>query len=279
MLVDKPAGPTSHDIVARARRMLKERAVGHTGTLDPFASGLLVLLVGRGTRVARFVEQQPKTYLATAKLGYRTSTDDLTGETVGDVEPVEAVNTEQVRRALAEMVGPQLQQPPAYSAKKVAGERSYRMARRGAAVELAAVPVTVHRIELVDYTAPLVTFRTVVTAGTYVRAMARDLGERLGTGAHLVALRREAIGDLNVEDAIGADAISADHLLPLRTVLTHMPVMELDAADRVAVSHGRAISAAAPGSDPVLLVQGSELVAVARVEDQRLHPVVVLGDA
>jgi tRNA pseudouridine55 synthase len=278
LLVDKPAGPTSHDIVARARRMLRERAVGHTGTLDPFATGLLVLLVGRGTRVARFVEQQAKTYLATARLGYNTSTDDLTGETVGAVEAVVAVNTEHVRRALAEMVGSQLQQPPAYSAKKVAGERSYHRARRGEAVELAPVPVTIHRIDLLDYTAPLVTFRAVVTAGTYLRAMARDLGERLGTGAHLVALRREAIGDLKLEDAIEADAISADHLLPLRTVLNHMPVVELDAAERVLVSHGRAITGAAPGTDPVLLVQGSELVAVARIEGERLHPVVVLGE-
>jgi tRNA pseudouridine55 synthase len=261
--------------------MLKERAVGHTGTLDPFASGLLVLLVGRGTRVARFVEQQSKTYLATARLGYRTTTDDLDGEAVGPqiTQIAQMPAMDGIEKALAEMVGPQLQQPPAYSAKKVAGERSYRMARRGDAVELAPVPVTVHRIELVDYAAPLVTFRAVVTAGTYLRAVARDLGERLGTGAHLVALRREAIGGLKVEDAIEADAISADRLLPLRAVLTHMPAVELDATDRVAVSHGRAINAAAPGSDPVLLVQGSELVAVARFADQRLHPVVVLGEA
>ncbi|HEV8125777.1 MAG TPA: tRNA pseudouridine(55) synthase TruB [Gemmatimonadales bacterium] len=277
--MDKPAGPTSHDIVARARRMLRERAVGHTGTLDPFATGLLVLLVGRGTRVARFVEQQAKTYLATARLGYNTSTDDLTGETVGPqiTQIAQMPALDQVEKAVGEIVGPQLQQPPAYSAKKVAGERSYHRARRGEAVELAPVPVTIQRIDLLDYTAPLVTFRAVVTAGTYIRAMARDLGERLGTGAHLVALRREAIGDLTLEDAIEADAISADHLLPLRTVLNHMPVVELDAADRVLVSHGRAITGAAPGTDPVLLVQGSELVAVARIEGERLHPVVVLG--
>jgi tRNA pseudouridine55 synthase len=278
LLVDKPAGPTSHDIVARARRALRERAVGHTGTLDPFATGLMVLLVGRGTRVARFVEQQSKTYLATARLGYRTTTDDLDGEAVGP-QMTQMPAMDRIEKTLAEMVGRQLQPPPAYSAKKVAGERSYHRARRGEAVELAPVPVTVLRVDLLDYTAPLVTFRAVVTAGTYIRAMARDLGERLGTGAHLVALRREAIGDLKVEDAIGADAISADHLLPLRTVLTHMPAVELDAADLVTVSHGRAISARAGGTDPVLLVQGAELVAVARIEDQRLHPVVVLGEA
>jgi tRNA pseudouridine55 synthase len=278
LLVNKPAGPTSHDIVARARRLLKERAVGHTGTLDPFATGLMVLLVGRGTRLARFVEQQAKTYLATARLGYRTTTDDLHGEAV-DPQITQMPVRDLVEKALIEMVGSQLQQPPAYSAKKVAGERSYHRARRGEAVELAPVSVTVLRIELLDYTAPLVTFRAVVTAGTYIRVMARDLGERLGTGAHLVALRREAIGDLKVEDAIEVDAISAGHLLPLRTVLSHMPAVELGAEDRVAVSHGRMISARAPGTDPVLLVQGAELVAVARVEGERLHPVVVLGEA
>lgn len=252
--------------------------MGHTGTLDPFATGLMVLLVGRGTRVARFVEQQAKTYLATARLGYRTTTDDLHGETV-DPQISQMPVRDLVEKALAEMVGPQLQQPPAYSAKKVAGERSYDRARRGEAVELAPVPVTVLRIELLDYTAPLVTFRAVVTAGTYIRALARDLGERLGTGAHLVALRREAIGALQVADAIEAEAISAEHLLPLRTVLGHLPAVELDAEDRVAVCHGRTIDARTPGGDPVLLVQGGELVAVARVEGERLHPVVVLGEA
>lgn len=253
--------------------------MGHTGTLDPFASGLLVLLVGRGTRVARFVEQQPKTYLATARLGQRTTTDDLTGEAVGAVGAVEAINAEQVRQALDAMRGPQQQTPPAFSAKKVAGERSYRKARRGEVVELTPVPVTVHRMDLLEYAAPLVTFRAVVTAGTYIRALARDLGERLGTGAHLVALRREAIGDLRVEAAILVDAIRPDRLLPLRTVLGHLSVVELDAADRVAVSHGRAIGRPAAGTDPVLLVQGSELVAVARIEGERLQPVVVLGEA
>lgn len=279
--MDKPAGSTSHDIVARARRVLKERAVGHTGTLDPFATGLLVLLVGRGTRVARFVEQQPKTYLATARLGYRTTTDDLTGEAVGAVDPqlTPMPAMDRIAKTLVEMVGPQLQQPPAYSAKKVAGERSYHRARRGETVELAPVQVTVHTIELLDYTAPLVTFRAVVSVGTYLRALARDLGERLGTGAHLVALRREAIGDLRVEDAMAADAIHPEGLLPLRNVLRHLTAVELDAADRVAVSHGRAISARASGADPVLLVQGSDLVAVARIEGEQLQPVVVLEGA
>ncbi|MEP7326405.1 MAG: tRNA pseudouridine(55) synthase TruB [Gemmatimonadota bacterium] len=280
--MDKPAGPTSHDIVARARRLLKERAVGHTGTLDPFASGLLVLLIGRGTRVARFVEQQPKTYLATAKLGFRTTTDDLHGETVGADETdkaVRAVTSGLVGEALAAMVGRQQQQPPAFSAKKVDGERSYRKARRGETVELASVAVTVQSLELLDYAAPLVTFRAVVSAGTYLRAMARDLGERLGTGAHLVALRREAIGDLRVEDAIAVEAIRPDDLLPLRAVLNHLPAVELDPADRVAVSHGRAIGAKAGEGDSVLLVHGADLVAVARADGERLQPVVVLGEA
>lgn len=274
--MDKPAGPTSHDIVVRTRRALGERSVGHTGTLDPFASGLMVLLVGRGTRLARFVEQQSKTYLATARLGYRTSTDDLTGEPVGGVAAVEMITAEQVDHALRSMVGTQQQVPPAYSAKKVAGERSYRKARRGESVALAPVEVTVQSMDLLDSTASLVTFRVVATAGTYVRALARDLGERLGTGAHLVALRREAIGELRVEDATRLEDIGPAAIRPLRSVLSHLPAVELESAERVAVSHGRSISARVPGSGTVLLVQGPDLVAVARIDDQQLQPVVVL---
>ncbi|MFZ5624686.1 MAG: tRNA pseudouridine(55) synthase TruB, partial [Gemmatimonadota bacterium] len=209
LLIDKPAGITSHDVVVRVRRVLGERSVGHTGTLDPFATGLLVVLVGRATRLARFVERRSKTYLATARLGVRTDTDDATGRVIDDAGRAPGtVSRDEVAAALAALTGTCAQRPPAYSAKKVQGERSYRLARRGAAPELAAVEVTVERLELAAFDPPHVTFRAVVSAGTYVRAIGRDLGERLGTGAHLTALRREAIGDLRVEDAVPLDALS-----------------------------------------------------------------------
>ncbi len=277
MLVDKPAGLTSHDVVQRVRRVLGTRAVGHTGTLDPFATGLLVVLVGRATRLARYVEAQSKTYLACARLGIATDTDDLTGTPVGSPVDPSGLSEEVVRRALAGFVGVQRQRPPRYSAKHVGGERSYRRARRGEAVDPPETSVTVHRLELVDLTASQLTFRGTVGPGTYLRAIARDLGTRLGVGAHLTALRREAIGALRVEDAIGLDAVARESLLPPHRALGHLPALELDEPGRVAVSHGRAVPAVSDVLGDVALVQAGELVAVARAADGWLRPAVVLA--
>ncbi|HEX6106703.1 MAG TPA: tRNA pseudouridine(55) synthase TruB [Gemmatimonadales bacterium] len=277
--MDKPAGLTSHDVVTRVRRALRTRAVGHTGTLDPFATGLLVVLVGRATRLARFVEAQPKTYLAAARLGTRTDTDDLTGEVLGEVLERPGIAEAALAEALAGFAGPQRQRPPSYSAKHVGGERSYRLARRGEAVELPEVAVTVHRIELVSYRPPEVSFRATVSAGTYLRAIARDLGERLGVGAHLTALRREAIGPLRVEDAVPLDEVGPSSVRPVRDVLGHLPAVDLDEREREAVLHGRAVAGAAGrgGGAEVALLAGGELIAVAREVDGWLRPAVVLG--
>ena len=277
--MDKPAGLTSHDAVQRVRRALRTRQAGHTGTLDPFATGLLVVLVGRATRLARFVEPQPKTYLATARLGARTDTDDLTGAVLEEA-PVEGLSGDRVREALARFLGVQRQRPPAYSAKHVGGERSHRLARRGAMVEPFETTVTVHRIEPVAWDPPSLTFRATVSAGTYLRAIARDLGERLGVGAHLTALRREAIGGLRVEDAVALDRVAPEALLPPARVLRHLPAVELDPAARAAVVHGRAVAdggAVEQTGGPVMLVSGAELVAVARPEQGWLKPTVVLA--
>jgi tRNA pseudouridine55 synthase len=272
-------------VVQRVRRACGTRAVGHTGTLDPFATGLLVVLVGRATRLARFVEASSKSYIATARLGLRTDTDDLTGTPLGP--PVDAsgiaasgIDEGAVRTALAALAGPQQQRPPAYSAKRVEGERSYRLARRGHAVELAEVPVTVHRIELIAWAPPDATFRAVVSAGTYVRALARDLGEMLGVGAHLTALRRDAIGSLRVEDAVPlADVEPGVALLPTRRILAHLPAVELGAEERAAVRHGRAVRGERPAGETVVLASGEDVVAVALADEGWLRPTVVLEGA
>jgi tRNA pseudouridine55 synthase len=287
VLLDKPSAMTSHDVVQRVRRVLGTRAAGHTGTLDPFATGLLIVLVGRATRLARFVESEPKTYLATARLGLRTDTDDLTGRPVGTASD-EPVSEAQVREALTHFQGAQLQRPPLYSAKHVAGERSHRKARRGEPVDLAEVSITVHRLELLAYQAPELTFRIVVSAGTYIRAIARDLGERLGVGAHLTSLRREAIGSLRVDDAVPLDELSPAALLPPQMVLGNLPTVDLDESARIAVAHGRAVRGGCPpggraagqgGSGTVALVSAGELVAIARSEEGWLCPTVVLATA
>jgi len=279
--VDKPAGMTSHDVVQRVRRVLGLRAVGHTGTLDPFATGLLVLLLGRATRLARFLDRQTKQYLATARLGMQTSTDDLTGTVVAQSSNWELVSRSTLERELGGLEGEQLQQPPQFSAKQVAGERSYRKARRGEVASLEPARVTVHRIELIEYQPPDVTFRAEVSTGTYIRALARDLGERLGVGAHLTELRRQAIGSLRVEDAVTLEQLGPDAVMPAHAVLPDLPRVELDATARNAVAHGQAVvdgrEAGRWGSgEAVALLSGNDLVAIARTEGGWLRPTVVL---
>jgi tRNA pseudouridine55 synthase len=277
--VDKPAGLTSHDAVQRVRRALGTKQAGHTGTLDPFATGLLVVLVGRATRLARFVESEAKTYLATARLGIRTDSDDLTGAVLEE-RSTAGIGLDRVREVLVGFAGEQRQRPPAYSAKHVGGERSYRLARRGEAVEPTETAVTVHRVEPVAWEPPSLTFRATVSPGTYLRAIARDLGDRLGVGAHLTFLRREAIGALRVEDAVALDRVAPEALLPPARVLGHLPAVELDEAARAEVVHGRAVAVGGESrrSDlPVMLLAGDELVAVARREEGRLQPTVVLA--
>src|SRR5881227_2385002 len=230
IIVDKPAGWTSHDVVARARRILKEKRIGHTGTLDPFATGVLVLLVGRATRLAQFLAGAEKEYEATIRLGYATATGDLTGArregvNAGDGTNVGAGATDcaaldlaQFEAALAPLRGEIEQVPPMYSAKKVGGRRLYEMARRGEEVERRAVRVTVGVFEVAAGEAGAwsrrnedgtcdVRARVVCSAGTYVRALAESVGERLGTGAHLAALRRTRAGSFQIKDAVAPDEL------------------------------------------------------------------------
>ena len=277
--MDKPAGPTSHDVVARVRRVFGIRAVGHAGTLDPFATGLLVLVLGAATRLARFVEAEPKTYLATARLGVRTATDDATGEVVERAEPAAWPPVTAVEQELERLAGTQLQRPPAYSAKLVGGQRSYRLARKGAEVALEPVEVTVHRIGLTDYAPPLVSFRVTVSSGTYVRALGRDLGTALGTGAHLTALRREAIGGFHVAQAVPLERLEAGGLIPPESLVARLAQVELRDDETVAVSHGRAVlREGATAGEAALLARG-RLVAVARAVPGGWHPSVVLPGA
>ena len=252
--------------------------MGHTGTLDPFATGLLVVVVGSATRLARFVEGCEKTYLATARLGVATATDDFTGAVTATSD--RTASDADVAAALAGFVGPQRQRPPAFSARHVGGERSYRLARRGVDVELPESAVTVHAIELVERVDDRVTFRATVSAGTYIRAIARDLGERLGTGAHLAALRRETIGDFSVADAVSLDAVGpGTPLLAPRRLVPRLRAHELDESAGQAVRHGRPLPAAAGEAGLVSLVEGDRLVAIAEADAGWLRPRVVLETA
>jgi tRNA pseudouridine55 synthase len=265
LVVDKPAGPTSHDLVDRVRRALGTRRVGHTGTLDPFATGVLPICVGRATRLARFLSGGEKEYLATVRMGFATTTDDLTGEPLGAPAAFEATHDE-LCAALSSLVGSFDQVPPAFSARHVAGRRLYELARRGEAVRRAATPVTVHALELVSRTGGTVELAVRCSPGTYVRALARDLGERLGTGAHLTALRRIRSGAFDLSQAVAGDDLSGAEgmLMPMAGLLLDLPAVRVGDEGRRLVGHGREL-----GREVVLEGFPEEPVERVRVLDAR----------
>jgi tRNA pseudouridine55 synthase len=247
--VDKPAGPTSHDIVAAARRAIGTRRIGHTGTLDPFASGLLLLCVNRGTRIAEYLSGMDKSYRATVRLGVTTDTDDRTG-TITAERPVTGITQAAVEQALAGLRGPVLQQPPAYSAKKRGGERAYAAARQGRALDLDPVPVHIDVLQLIAFQPPELELEVACSSGTYIRAIARDLGVALGVGGHLAALRRTRVGDHDVAGAVSLDELGdaerrAAARLPLLRAVAHLPRAELAGAALEQLRHGRAVAAPA----------------------------------
>jgi tRNA pseudouridine55 synthase len=259
LLCDKPAGRTSHDVVAAVRRERPGVKVGHAGTLDPFATGLLLLLLGRATRLQRYLMPLPKTYRATARLGWRSSTGDPDGD---------LVETGRIPVDPRLPVGRIAQRVPMTSAVKVGGERLYRKAHRGEVVETPEREVEIYRAELIDLSQGRARFEVVCSAGTYVRTLVETLED-----AYCEELRRVAIGPLRVEDE-GAELRSGE-------ALGFLPERPLDPDEARGVSHGRAIGvgetdAAVHGADPVRLTFDGRLLAVARREGERLRPEVVL---
>lgn len=276
LLVDKPAGMTSHDAVDRARRALGTRRIGHGGTLDPFATGLLVLLVGRATRLLPYLDGEPKVYDATITFGAETDTDDLTG-TVTTTAP--APSRAAVEKAIDALTGDIAQVPPAYSAKQVGGTRAYAAARRGEALALAAVPVRVARWEVRAWREAGCDVTVVCGGGTYIRALARDLGRAAGSAAHLTALRRTASGRFSVRDAVAVDAIAPGAVLSPLEAIPHAERIALDALARSRVARGMTIPRAADAATLAAMVdEAGELVAVAEADGEAWQPRVVLVD-
>ncbi len=204
VLINKPVWPTSHDIVARVRKLTGIKRVGHAGTLDPFASGLLIILIGREwtRRQAEFLNLW-KTYETTILLGARSTTDDLTGEitSLSAAAENDVVSLTDIKKVLTSFTGQYDQMPPAYSAKKIKGKKAYELAREGIQPDLKSKEITIHSLELLSYTWPRLSFRTTVSSGTYIRALARDIGNRLACGAYCETLTRTAIGDYTLADA------------------------------------------------------------------------------
>ena len=286
LLVDKPEGPTSHDVVATVRRILRQRRTGHAGTLDPMATGLLPLVLGRATRLVRFLPHSPKRYEGELLLGWTSSTDDRTGELTRGSGPLPAAPD--VLRAAEALVGESLQVPPAVSARRVGGERLYRLARRGETVEAPPSPIRVDRFDLQPADEPArYRFVAEVSIGTYVRGLVRDLGNDLGCGAVLHRLRRTRIGPMDLAGAVPVDPAGevdatalAAAVIPLDSMPLSPPVTRVDDADAGRFRSGQAIPGA-PGDDDGLcrvVDRSGRLLGVAEVRDGRLQPRTVLPE-
>jgi tRNA pseudouridine55 synthase len=248
LAVDKPPGWTSHDVVGRVRRLAGLRQVGHAGTLDPMATGVLVLCLGRATRLLEYLVGQPKTYLAEITLGAATDTYDAEGEITARL-PVPALTHEQIDAALSAFRGPIMQRPPAYSALKRDGVALYQRARAGEQVEVEPRPVTVYELALLAFDGQTVRLRIRCGAGTYVRSIAHDLGQALGCGGHLSALRRTAVGPFGIEDAATLEQLAepgalAAALLPADTAVAHLTRVDVAEAEAARLLHGQAVLSA-----------------------------------
>lgn len=253
--VNKPAGVTSRRVVDRVERLVRPAKVGHAGTLDPLATGVLVICVGQATRLIQYVQQMPKTYVATFQLGVRSDTDDIEGEVVpmeGAIEPSRA----DVERVLASFVGDIQQRPPAHSAVKLAGHRAYKLARRGVEVEIKPRAVTIYRIEVRRFEYPELEVEVECGSGTYIRALGRDVGEMLKTGAVMASLERTEIGQFRVAEAISTDDFTPEaigrHLQPTVTAVAGLTQVTLTRAQNLEVKHGRPILTAWLGNATLL---------------------------
>ncbi len=285
LVVDKATGPTSHDVVAMARRALQIRRIGHCGTLDPLASGVLVLCIGRLTRLSDWISRGDKEYVATFHLGAASSTDDAQGEietTVGVSLPTH----QELEAAMVPLRGNLEQIPPAHSAVKVDGVRSYKRARRNEAIELAPRAVRVDRFEITAYEPPHLQVLVECGKGTYIRSLARDLGTALGCGAYVESLRRLRIGMMHADAAVSlaslqsneADALRAAYVEPRRALIGVLEPLDLDEYAGQAFVHGKAVSTDDKGEEQERAIfAGASLLGIGRVRDGLVAPVRVFA--
>ncbi|HKT25979.1 MAG TPA: tRNA pseudouridine(55) synthase TruB [Terriglobales bacterium] len=297
LVIDKPTGMTSHDVVARVRRLLGERSVGHLGTLDPLATGVLPLLIGRYTRLAQFFAAADKSYEGVIRLGFATDTYDAEGEQDGPRELNPKVTLEQLREVAQQFIGDIEQTPPRFSAKKIAGVPAYKLARKKKGVELKSTRVRVEGFDIHKLDSDRAFFAAKVSAGTYVRSLAHDLGEQLGVGAHLAELRRTASGEFTLGQSVtleqlsamkeqhGADAESFEHYITSvslhpRQILPQLPAVTVNSETAGMISNGRAVNLADLSRAPQVKVFEGEkrLLAIAsRIAGTLFQPKVVLS--
>ncbi len=241
LIIDKPEGITSHDVVARCRRILKTKRIGHTGTLDPFATGVMVVLVGKATRLAQFLDKDSKSYEAIVRFGFETDTGDRTGSPKSEVQSPKFVSIDEIENILKDFRGEIKQTPPMYSAKKVAGKKLYELARQGIEIERKPVKVMIYQLEILNLKPETLNLKikVVCSAGTYIRTLAQDIGRKLDTGAHLAELRRTNAGNFEIAKAVTLEKLEkivADGkldgiLISMNDAVSHLPEIRLSAEE------------------------------------------------
>jgi tRNA pseudouridine55 synthase len=305
LIIDKPAGMTSHDVVARCRRILKTKRIGHTGTLDPFATGVMVILVGRATRLAQFLDKDRKAYDAIVRLGFETETGDLTGELRITNYELRDFSAEEIESVLTEFRGEIWQTPPMYSAKKNAGKKLYELARKGIEVERQAVKITNYELQITNYEpsqnlelrtekSELKTqdfeLKVVCSAGTYIRVLAEDIGRKLGTGAHLAALRRTGAGNFDLSQAVTLEKLEeivAENnldqiLISMNDAVSALPEIRLGADEIKKIQNGmklKFVSSEFKNEQPIRLTdENANLIAIGfyDAEENFVQPKIVL---
>ena len=297
LIIDKPAGITSHDVVARVRRILKTKRVGHTGTLDPFATGVMVILVGQATRLAQFLDKDAKEYEALVRFGFETDTGDRTGSPKSKVQSPKLESLDPIRAVLPMFRGEIEQTPPMYSAKKIDGKKLYELARKGETVERKAAKITIYELELLsvspaladDLTAGIdtVTLRVRCSAGTYIRTLAEDIGRKVGVGAHLEELRRTHAGKFSIDQSVTLEQLGkmddpASALIAMELAVSHLPNIELTDERIAKTKNGlstRIFVSDLNEGDAVQMIDGSgELIAIGFFNEAEnvIQPKVVL---
>jgi tRNA pseudouridine55 synthase len=275
LVIDKGSGMTSHDVVQRVRKLFRTSKVGHIGTLDPMATGVLPLCIGSATRIARFFPTSSKEYTGEIRFGFSTNTYDREGTPTSAEQPLSSTR-EEVAAAMKAFIGSLDQLPPPFSAKKIGGIASHKLARRGEAVEVRPVRVEVEAFDLLEFHPPLARFRVICGGGTYIRSLAHDLGTRLGCGAHLESLRRLTSSGFGVDQAVSLDEASEKDVVAVEKLLPDLPCIVIEDSDEKKVAHGVAVAAAEPAGWSRIFNKQGQFLAVACVESGWAHPRVVL---
>src|SRR5262245_8720755 len=272
LVIDKPEGMTSHDVVLTIRKKFRTPKVGHFGTLDPMATGVLPVALGKATRFGQFISSSPKVYEGAIRFGFATNTYDRDGTPTTGERPLEG----DVEKAMQSLIGVLDQVPPPFSAKKIGGVPSYKLARKNRTIEMPASRVHIERFDMLALNAPWMTFRVVCSPGTYIRSLAHDLGQRLGCGAHLTALRRTQSGEFLIENAEPLATCSASGIIPIESLLSSVPMIEVSGTEETRVLHGNEIQTAVNAPLARIFNKKGEFIAVAAVENGWVRPRLVL---